>query len=219
VNPIDGVIFQPLFPILKSGSSNYPFMSIGNKYDKIADWWHAHHEGSSYGMAQVARAISYCSGRVSALDVGCGSGGRITRKLLDNKFKVTGLDASAEMIRIAKANHTDVSWILGDICTWETEKKFDLIIAWDSIFHLPLEMHAVVIPKLCGMLADNGVLLYTFGDGYGSHESDWKDDKFPYSTLGIDGNLRLLMDSGCTCRHLELDQFPQPHVFVIAQKS
>jgi SAM-dependent methyltransferase len=219
VIPIDGSIYPSIFPILKRGSSNYPLMSIGKKYDKIADWWHVNQKDSSYGLAQVERAISYCNGKATALDVGCGSGGRISQKLLDNGFAVTGLDASAEMIRIAKANHTDVSWILGDICIWETEKKFDLIIAWDSIFHLPLEMHAVVIPKLCGMLADNGVLLYTFGDGYGSHESDWKDDIFPYSTLGIDGNVSLLMDSGCTCRHLELDQFPQPHVYVIAQKS
>ncbi len=194
-------------------------MSIGKKYDKIAEWWHAYHQESSYGLAQVEKAISYCNARETALDVGCGSGGRIIRKLLENGFCVTGLDASEEMLRIAKANHKEVEFIFADICTWATQQKFDLIIAWDSIFHLPLEMHAAVIPKLCDMLAHNGILVYTFGDGYGSHESEWKNDWFPYSTLGIDGNLKLLMDSGCTCRHLELDQFPQPHVFVIAQKS
>lgn len=194
-------------------------MSIGKKYDRIAEWWHAHHQGSSYGLAQVEKAISYCNARVAALDVGCGSGGRIIRKLLEHGYTITGLDASEEMLRIAKANHNEVEFIFADICTWETEKKFDLIIAWDSIFHLPLEMHSAVIPKLCGMLAQNGILIYTFGDGFGSHESDWRNDRFPYSTLGIDGNVKLLMDSGCTCRHLELDQFPQPHVFVIAQKS
>jgi len=154
-----------------------------------------------------------------ALDVGCGSGGRIVRKLLENEFTVTGIDASSKMIELAKHNHPDVDFQVADICNWQATIKYDFIVAWDSIFHLPLSMHEPVISKLCSMLQKEGVLIYTFGDDYGEHESDWHNDKFYYSTIGISENLRITQKENCECRHLELDQYPEKHVFIIVQKK
>lgn len=191
---------------------------VGEKYDRIAQWWHNYHNESNYGLNQIDRAISYCKTHRSALDVGCGSGGRIIRKLESNGFKVTGIDASSKMVEIAKSNHSLVDFHVADICKWNTKEKYDFIVAWDSIFHLPLTMHSQVISKLCGMLQKDGILTYTFGDDYGEHESDWHDDKFYYSTIGINGNLKTMMENQCECRHLELDQYPEKHVFIIVQK-
>ena len=50
---------------------------IGKKYDKTANWWHEKHVNSDYGLAQIEKAISYCPEKGSALDVGCGNGGRV----------------------------------------------------------------------------------------------------------------------------------------------
>lgn len=192
--------------------------NIGEKYDKIAEWWHQYHLQSDYGVKQIERAISYCNNGSTALDVGCGSGGRIIRKLENNGFRVTGIDVSSKMIDLAKANHESTQFIVADICAWETDLKYDLIVAWDSIFHLPLSMHSAVISKLCGMLNNNGILAYTFGDDHGEHESNWHNDNFYYSSIGINGNIKILMESNCECRHLELDQYPEKHVFIIAEK-
>lgn len=192
--------------------------NIGEKYNKIAQWWHNHHHESDYGLRQIERAISYSTGSGSALDVGCGSGGRIVRKLESHGFNVTGIDASTKMIEIAKDNHAFAQFFVADICTWDTNQKYDLIVAWDSIFHIPFSMHSLVVSKLCGMLRMNGILTYTFGDDYGEHESDWHNDKFYYSTIGINGNLKVIMENNCECRHLELDQYPEKHVFIIAKK-
>ncbi len=63
---------------------------LGEKYDKIAHWWHCTHQHSTYGISQLKRAISYCANRESALDVGCGAGGRMIQKLLEEGFSVTG---------------------------------------------------------------------------------------------------------------------------------
>ncbi len=191
---------------------------IGEKYDKIAQWWHSYHEESTYGLGQVERAISYCKVHGSALDVGCGSGGRIIRKLEQSGFRVTGIDASTKMIEIAKSIHNCADFYVADICSWDTDEEFDFIIAWDSIFHLPLSMHAQVIQKLCSMLQKGGVLMYTFGDDYGEHVSDWHHEKFYYSSLGINENLKIIMENNCECRHLELDQYPQKHVYMIVEK-
>lgn len=192
---------------------------IGKKYDKIAGWWHEHHVDSTYGLEQIARAISYCTNKENALDVGCGSGGRIIRKLLEENFTVYGIDASKEMIEIAGSLHETVHLEHANIIDWENDRQFDLIIAWDSIFHLPFKMQRPVISKLCSMLKPAGILIYTFGNAIDEHESEWHGDQFPYSSIGINGNLEQIMESGCKCLHLELDQYPENHVYIIVQKT
>ncbi|MER2995936.1 class I SAM-dependent methyltransferase [Pontibacter populi] len=192
----------------------------GKKYDKIAQWWHDNHHASDYGLAQIKRAISYCTNRGSALDVGCGSGGRIIKELQSAKFKsVSGIDVSEKMIKLAKSNHPDLDFQVHDICGWQTDQTYDFIVAWDSIFHVPLQMQAPVVAKLCKMLNQQGTLIYTFGDASGEHLSNWHNDQFYYSTIGIDGNLKAIMENNCQCRHLELDQFPETHTYIIVQKK
>jgi hypothetical protein len=40
-----------------------------------------------------------------------------------------------------------------------------------------------------------------------------------YSVLGIPKTLQTISEAGCVCRHLEYDQMPEKHVFIIAQKA
>ncbi|MBT1070252.1 class I SAM-dependent methyltransferase [Pelotalea chapellei] len=192
---------------------------LGKKYDMIAQWWHERHHDSKYGMKQLDMALKFASDGGSALDVGCGTGGRIIRQLEDQGFAVTGIDVSEEMIHLAIQNHPHASFLEQDICTWKTDRKFDFIIAWDSIFHLPLQMHRPVVNKLCNLLEKNGVLIYTFGNATGEHTDRWHEDDFYYSSIGINGNLMAMINNGLTIVHLELDQFPEKHVYVVAQKA
>ncbi len=192
---------------------------LGKKYDKIAASWHEQHDNSDYGVAQFERAVSFRSEGGAALDVGCGSGGRFVRILKNHGYRVTGLDVSVEMIKLASANHPRESFIRQDICTWETTDRFDFIVAWDSIFHLPLDKQHGVVEKLCQMLSKDGVLIYTFGNASGDHTDTWHGDTFYYSSIGIDENVRILMDNGLSVLDLELDQYPEKHVYVISQKS
>ncbi len=60
----------------------------------------------------MKRAIQYCKNHHKALDVGCGSGGRIINKLLEIGFKVKGIDVSEKMLELAKANHPNVEFEL-----------------------------------------------------------------------------------------------------------
>ncbi|GLX86598.1 hypothetical protein tloyanaT_28510 [Thalassotalea loyana] len=192
--------------------------STGQKYDKIASWWHQRHHNSEYGVAQFKRALSYCHNPLAALDVGCGAGGRFINILESQNIAVTGIDVSSEMISLAKKNHPSQVFIEDDICSWDSAEKFDLIYAWDSLFHLPINEHINVITKLANQLNQKGILLYTFGDGDGEHLDTWLDDTFYYSSIGVANNLALLTELDCKILHMEFDQFPQPHVYVIAQK-
>ena len=191
---------------------------LGKKYDKIAQWWHEQHERSSYGVNQFERAVGYSLGGKKALDVGCGAGGRFIRILQNHGFSVTGLDVSKEMIKLACSNHPEHKFMHQDICSWNTEEKFDFIVAWDSIFHLPLPMQKPVVTKLCRLLAKDGTLIYTLGNAQGESTDQWHNDTFYYSSIGINENMQLLINNGLSILHVELDQYPERHVYTIATK-
>lgn len=194
--------------------------SIGEKYDRIAGWWNDYHLKSDYGVAQFEKALSFVGAGRRALDVGCGSNARFISRLEAQGFQVTGIDASKAMIELAREHHPSSQFIEADICNWSSEERFDFIFSWTCLFHLPLDAQEPVLRKLCQHLSPNGVLMYDFGAGEpGAHEDVWHDMVFPYSTIGINENLRILMEEGLETLHMELDQAPEKHSYIIARKG
>lgn len=193
----------------------------GSHYDRLALWWQQQHIHSTYGIAALERAIRFEENGSTALDVGCGSSGRFIEVLIKHGFTPTGVDISPEMIALAGQRHPGVTFYTVDICTWELPQTYDLIAAWDSTFHLPIAEQEPVLRKMCAGLNPNGVLLFTCGGGMGPGEisGGFQGQKFDYSTLGVDEFLRLLVELGCSCKHLEYDQYPENHVVIIAQKG
>ncbi|MDX1451987.1 MAG: class I SAM-dependent methyltransferase [Oleiphilaceae bacterium] len=191
---------------------------IGGVYDAIAPHWAKEHARSQYGVAQLQRALNILGRPGDALDVGCGAGGRLVRVMQENGLHVQGLDISAHMLEIFGQRHPELEGIHASITDWQTEASYDFILAWDSLFHLPYKAHEPVLRKLATHLKVGGVLLYTLGDAVGEHEDTWLGQRVYYSSLGIIQNLSVLAAAGLVCKHLELDQWPQNHVYIIAQK-
>ena len=70
-------------------------------------------------------------------------------------------------------------------------------------------------------LVDDGIFLFTTGGLDSPHE---KTDssmgiEVCYGVLGIPKTLELLGRFRCVCRHLEYDQYPEQHLYIIAQKQ
>jgi len=191
---------------------------IGQQYDKLAAWWHRQHVQSEYGVAQVQRALGFTAKGGAALDVGCGAGGRLVHLMEKADFSVLGIDTSAEMISLAQTNHPAGSFAQADVAQWESTTHFDFILAWDCLFHLPLDAQEPVLAKLCRLLSDGGVMIHTFGDAVGEHTDTWHGQDFRYSSVGIAENLKILQENGASLLHLELDQWPEKHVYAISQK-
>jgi SAM-dependent methyltransferase len=193
----------------------------GSHYDRIALWWQKEHLHSTYGIGALEKAIKFTDDKSTALDIGCGSSGRFIDVLIRNGFTPAGLDVSAEMISLARQRNPGVIFYIGDICTWKLPRKFDLISAWDSTFHLPITEQKPVLKKICDGLNPKGIVLFTCGGGIGSEEisGGFQGENFDYSTLGVDEFLRLIIEFGCSCKHLEYDQYPENHVYIIGQKA
>ena len=81
----------------------------GRRYDALAAVWDQNVLDSSYGVAYIRRAIQACAQRRRALDIDCGTGGRLMNELLGAGFTVTGIDVSAGMLEIARKRHPSAS--------------------------------------------------------------------------------------------------------------
>lgn len=191
----------------------------GRLYDRIASWWDGREGQSTAGVRFVHAAISLAAGRGSALDVGCGSGGRIADALAGAGFRVTGIDVSEAMLERARQRHPDSRFVAGDICEWRPDGRYDLVVAWDSIFHAPHAEQRRVVAKLCDALAAGGAILFTAGGVDGEITGRMRGEEFYYSSLSDEEYLRTLNERGCKCVLMERDQHPEDHVVFVAVKS
>lgn len=190
-------------------------------YDKLAHHWNSDQFNRSNGIAQHERAIRFASNKRDAIDIGCGSSGRIIDLMISEGFEAEGLDISPEMIRLAKLRHPEALFHLADIRTWDFPKQYDLISAWDSIWHAPLADHEAILKKLCGGLRDGGILIFTSGgvDRPEDHTNPYLGQPLYHAALGIPRLLEIVSGQGCICRHLEYDQYPELHLYLIIQRA
>jgi RimJ/RimL family protein N-acetyltransferase len=190
---------------------------VAASYDQIARQWL---DVSTYGFAQIERAVAFVKNKGVALDVGCGTG-RLMGLLNRHGFRTDGIDVSPAMIALARDRHPEARLFHADICRWEPPRPYDLVVAWDSVWHVTLDQQEAVLTRLCRGLAAGGVLVFTTG---GTDTPSEKQDTFMgppmyHATLGLPRTLQVLAEAGCVCRHLEYDQRPELHVYLIAQKS
>jgi len=190
-------------------------------YDRIAYHWAGDTFNLKNGITAHERALKFAKPNGSAIDIGCGSSGRIIELLLSHGFEAEGFDFSSEMLALAKKKHPGVPFHHADICEWVFPKKYDFISAWDSIWHVPLDLQSRVLEKICDALAPGGVFIFTTGgvDEPGDVTNPCLGQPLYHATLGIPKTLRLMDKCHCICRHLEFDQFPpEKHLYLIVQK-
>ncbi len=192
----------------------------GKNYDTITHLWSDDRFNMKNGIEQHQRAIAFVKSRGKALDVGCGRTGRVMDLLASEGFTPEGLDISEQMITLARSRNPERVFYHENICSYQLSEKYDFISAWDSIWHIPLDEQVNVITKLVGALNENGVLIFSFGgvNEPGDHTDDTMGPMMYYSSLGTNGFIQVLLNHGCTIKHLEFDQYPEFHTYMVVQK-
>jgi 2-polyprenyl-6-hydroxyphenyl methylase/3-demethylubiquinone-9 3-methyltransferase len=149
----------------------------------------------------------------TALDVGCGAG-LLAEPLARLGAKVTGLDASTEVIAVARehaqAMGLEIEYRVGDV--QELQGQFDLVTCMEVIEHVAEP--ASFLKALSGRLAANGLLvmstpnatswsrlmMITIGEGFGRIPRGTHDfDKF----IAPERMKVLLADAGLKCIDVE----------------
>ena len=108
------------------------------------------------------------------LDAGCGAGARDVFLLTQLGYRMTGIDAVEENIRVARQLHPEISGQLRVADLHEPlpfdSAHFDLLLCNAVIQHLPRELALTgVLPEFARVLRPGGVLQLMFKPGQGVH--------------------------------------------------
>jgi 2-polyprenyl-3-methyl-5-hydroxy-6-metoxy-1,4-benzoquinol methylase len=188
---------------------------IGKRYDYVVSDYELK-RSKTIGVDYLDKFLSLLSIKSnqrdtkSFLDIGCGTGIPLTKHLVSFGEEVTGIDISPEMVKKSRINIPNATFINADISTYKIDKKFDGILAWDSLFHIPLEKQEKIIRKLIGFLKTNGVLMFTTGGEHGELLSEMFGQTFYYSSLSEDQYIKILLQGNCEVIINEIDD-PTSH--------
>jgi len=90
--------------------------------------------------------------RLSILDVGCGYGGLLDHIIKKNiNLKYTGIDIVGNMVRCAKKNHRQATFITGDIFKTEFIQNFDYVVC-NGILTQKLDVSGLAMDEFAGRL-------------------------------------------------------------------
>jgi predicted TPR repeat methyltransferase len=196
--------------------------AIASSYDEIADRWLDVQFNQANGLHQHQRALSFLGDAHGgwALNAGCGCNTRFNALMRGHGLHIEGIDISARMIALAREADPAVLLHHADICAWQPRRRYRFISAWDSIWHVRLEEQRPLMLKVMHALDPGGVFIFSAGglDAADSHVDSTMGPAVHYSTLGIPGLLDIIREAGCICRHLEFDQYPEKHLYLIVQR-
>ena len=122
---------------------------------------------------KYAPFLSRISSGGHILDLGCGAG-RDTKAFLEMGYRVTAVDGSEELCRIASAfTGQMVHQMLFADMAWQ--KEFDGVWACSSLLHCSLEELPDILRKVSDSLKANGVLYVSFK--YGDY-AGWRNGRY-----------------------------------------
>jgi SAM-dependent methyltransferase len=132
-------------------------------YDKFA--WLFDQEWGSFGVELFPTLDQLTRGRIPGkakiLDLCCGTG-RLAELLSQRGFRVTGLDGSPEMIRMAKSRAPGVEFLCQDARSFHLPPVFDgVFCTFDSLNHLLSSAELkMVFQNVWDCLAKGGTFLF-----------------------------------------------------------
>lgn len=104
----------------------------------------------------------------AVLDLGCGNGA-LSKALRDKGFIVKGIDASKELLDIAKKNYRDIEFIQADATDFSLPEPVDVVFS-NAVFHwIDKERQKDMLKCVYNALKNNGQFVFEFG-GYGNNQ-------------------------------------------------
>ena len=198
-------------------------------YDLIADQWHGNKRAPRYiehVLSYVDRILEGLPEGASVLDLGCGTGEPIAKHITERGFRVTGVDESEQMLKLARQTVPEAELIHADMVTIELTDTFDAAVAWDSMFHVERKHHAALYRKLANALRKDARLLLSVGgsapaedDSVEGFTSEMFGQTFYYSGFAPEVTRKLIEASGFEIELWEVDDpTSRGHIAVIARK-
>jgi 2-polyprenyl-3-methyl-5-hydroxy-6-metoxy-1,4-benzoquinol methylase len=135
--------------------SNYPdggFDFMDNKSD-LSFWVKSRN--------RIFKALIYKNifkvGEVEILEIGCGTGGFISKISSDDRFKITGSEIYHKGLVYAKTRQPKINFIQYDVVEKALDIDFDMILAFDVLEHI--DDDCIAIKNIKNMLKHDGKVI------------------------------------------------------------
>lgn len=136
-------------------------------YESEARVFDSHRDKSLFEKNWLDFFVSHLASNDCVLDIGCGTGMPISNYFIKNNIDLIGLDFSSQMIKIARDRFPQNEWVHADMRSFLLNKKFNGIIAWNSLFHLNHNDQVITLGLISQHLKNNGVFMFTAGPSNG----------------------------------------------------
>jgi ubiquinone/menaquinone biosynthesis C-methylase UbiE len=113
--------------------------------------------------------------RGHVLDIGCGCGIPIARRLTVAGHQVTGVDISDVQIERARSLVPGATFIRADVTALDLpDESFDAVVCLYALIHMPLDQQPRLLRDIARWLRPGGWLLATTGqDAWTGTQDDW----------------------------------------------
>ena len=133
---------------------------------------------------------------LDVLDLGCGSGQPIAEWYVARGDSVTCIDGAAAMIAECRRRVPQAEAIRADMRGLALGRRFDVILAFNSVFHLSPDDQRAMFPVFAAHAAPGARLLFTSGPAAGETVGRVGDSPVYHASLDPEDYRRLLSANG-----------------------
>lgn len=154
------------------------------------------------------------------LDLGCGTGIPFDKYLSENGWRVTGTDIAGNHVEKARQNVPSGEFRQGDFFDLEfNQGKFDAIVSFYAIFHIPREEHPKLLHKMKDWIKEDGAILITMGaEEMDMMEGDIGGEEMLWSSYSAEKNIELVGEAGFNIvSSYEEDWREETHLWILAE--
>ncbi len=164
-------------------------------YDRVAHGYVIARDRSLFERRWLDRMINHATGR-RLLDLGCGPGVPIGQYLMDRRCRIIGVDGAPAMIDLYRHYVPEAETIVSDMRRLALDRTFDMILAWDSLFHLTPIHQRGMFPVFAAHAQPGTVLMFTSGPEAGEPVGEVAGQRVYHASLDPEEYRAILDDYG-----------------------
>ncbi|MGJ5178067.1 class I SAM-dependent DNA methyltransferase [Bradyrhizobium oligotrophicum] len=166
-------------------------------YERHALAWDCDRRAAAWtDKAPIERFLACLRPGATVLDLGCGGGVPVAAHIAAQGFVVTGVDSSPTMITLCRTRMPDHEWIVADMRSFTSDRRFDGVLAWDSFFHLGHDDQRRMFPIFAACTASGGILMFNAGPAHGEAIGSYRGDPLYHASLDPSEYEALLSENG-----------------------